>query len=68
MADPLKVYWDACVWIGLINGEAGKIGQCEDQVDLAKKGEVQLWTSTITLAAAPLGATIIRRVEVQMHS
>ena len=50
MADPLKVYWDACVWIGLINGEVGKVDRCEHLIELAKKGDVQLWTSTITLA------------------
>ena len=50
MADPLKVYWDACIWIGLINGEANKADRCEHLIERAKVGEVQIWTSTITLA------------------
>lgn len=50
MADPKKIYWDSCVWISLINQEAGKVKRCQNVIDLATKGEVQLWTSSLTLA------------------
>lgn len=50
MAEPKKVYWDACVWLSLINGEADRIGRCQYQIDLAQKGDVQIWTSSLSLA------------------
>jgi predicted nucleic acid-binding protein len=38
------------VWISLINQEAGKVRRCQHVIDLAQKGEVQIWTSSLTLA------------------
>lgn len=50
MADPQKIYWDSCVWISLINNEAGKARLCRGVIEEAEKGKVQLWTSSLTLA------------------
>ena len=50
MAEPTKVYWDSCVWLALILGEAGRVDRCESLIELAKKGDVQIWTSSLTLA------------------
>jgi predicted nucleic acid-binding protein len=50
LADPKKVYWDSCVWISLINEETGKVKRCQNVIDQARKGEVQIWTSSLTLA------------------
>lgn len=49
MADK-KVYWDSCVWIGLINEEPGKFDICSHYLESAKKGEIEIWSSTVTLA------------------
>ncbi len=50
MADKLRYYWDACAWIGLIRQEADKIDVLRYVIDRAQKGEVEIWTSTFTLA------------------
>lgn len=50
MADPKKIYWDSCVWIGLINDEADKAPVCRYLIEEAKRGEVEIWTSSLTLA------------------
>ena len=37
LADTKKVYWDSCVWISLINQEAGRVENCQAMVEAAKK-------------------------------
>ena len=49
MADTKKVYWDSCVWISLINQEAGRVENCQAMVEAARKGEVSIWTSSLSL-------------------
>lgn len=44
---PEKVYWDSCAWLGLINSEAGKIPPLEYYFGLAKRGQVEIFTSAI---------------------
>jgi predicted nucleic acid-binding protein len=44
------VYWDACVWIGLINQEADKFAKIKGVLDRARAGELQIVTSTFTIA------------------
>lgn len=50
MAEKRKVYWDACIWFALIKQEPGRFARCQHIVDLARKGEVEIWTSALTLA------------------
>jgi predicted nucleic acid-binding protein len=50
LATKKKVYWDSCLWIGLINEEPDKLDACRHVVDLARNGDVEIWTSTYTLA------------------
>lgn len=50
VAEPRKVYWDACVWIALIGGEPDRAARCESLITLARAGDVQIWTSSLTLA------------------
>lgn len=60
MAEPLKrVAWDACTWIALIQNEkiivSGKGledrgGMCRMVIEAAKKGSVEIVTSTLCLA------------------
>ena len=49
---PRKVYWDACVWISLIMGETSRIHNCVFIIDEAKKGRIEIWTSSLTHAEA----------------
>lgn len=50
MADIKRIYWDSCVWIGLINEEPDKVELCKEVLRQAKAGEVEIWTSSLTLA------------------
>lgn len=50
MADLLKVYWDACTWISLINDQAGRAECCRHVTGQARAGQIQIWTSALTLA------------------
>ena len=49
MTDELKVYWDSCCWIGLINQEERWFGDLQSIFDTAQRGDAQLWISTITI-------------------
>lgn len=48
MADKSKVYWDSCAWLGLLNKESDKLSELEYVWTQAQKGEVEIWTSTIS--------------------
>ena len=50
MAEKKKVYWDACIWFALIKQEQGRMGNCAHVLDLARRGDVEIWTSSLTLA------------------
>ena len=50
MAPPKKVYWDTCVWLGLLNQVPDKLPRCEYVLSLARKKDVEIWTSALTLA------------------
>lgn len=51
MADIPKYYWDACIWIELINqGDQERVSCCEYVIELAEAGKVEIWTSAFTLA------------------
>jgi predicted nucleic acid-binding protein len=44
------VYWDTCVWLALINDEAGKAERCRNVIAMAREGAIEIWTSAFTLA------------------
>jgi predicted nucleic acid-binding protein len=50
LADKKRVYWDACIWFALIKQEPGRYDQCAYVLELAKAGELEIWTSSLTLA------------------
>ena len=50
MAQIKKVYWDTCVWLGLINQEPDKLKRCEYVLSQARAKELEIWTSAFTLA------------------
>lgn len=47
MANLQKYYWDSNMWLGLVNGEARKLAAIEYHYELAKKGQSEIYTSTI---------------------
>lgn len=61
MAKPTRLYWDACAWLGLIKGEAGKSRELELVYDSAKKGKYELWTSTLSMVEC-------RRIDGEINS
>jgi predicted nucleic acid-binding protein len=48
VAELNKVYWDANMWLGLINGESAKIRAIEFIYQSAKKGTYDIYTSTMS--------------------
>lgn len=59
MADKPKYYWDACAWIALIQQESDRFDSLSYVIEEAKAGNVELWTSSFTLAEVykrPCGA------------
>ncbi|BCH10444.1 hypothetical protein MesoLj131c_47020 [Mesorhizobium sp. 131-3-5] len=50
MAEVPNYYWDACMWIALIQREAGRFEACQHIIERAQRGEVKIWTSAFTLA------------------
>lgn len=50
VTDRKKVYWDACAWLGLLNGEDDKAKELEVVWEKAKHGEVEIWTSAFCIA------------------
>lgn len=49
MADPLRIYWDSCAWMGLVNAEADKLPGLRAVYGHARRNLVELWTSTIAI-------------------
>lgn len=47
MAKPIKIYWDSCAWLGLVNGEVNKKRELEIVYGHARQGKYELWTSTL---------------------
>jgi hypothetical protein len=52
LASPKNVYWDACAWLGLVNGEPGRQQQLEVVYGQARQGLVVIWTSTLSIVEA----------------
>ena len=50
MSNPRRVYWDACAWLGLLNGESEKLAALQTVWGMASRGEVEIWTSAFCLA------------------
>ncbi len=47
MAELQKYYWDSNMWLGLVNGEPRKIAAIEYHYELARKGQSEIFTSTL---------------------
>lgn len=61
MAKPLKVYWDSCAWLGLLNGEPKRKRELEIVYNNARSGYYELWTSTLSMVE-------VRRLKVENFS
>jgi predicted nucleic acid-binding protein len=48
MADLPRAYWDACAWLGFLNGEATKVRPLEHIYEQARRGQFEIWTSAIS--------------------
>lgn len=60
MADPVKVYWDSCAWLGLINGEPTRKPDLDAVYGNARRGFIEIWTSTIAVVE-------VNRLETEMN-
>lgn len=47
MAKVVKVYWDSCTWLGLLNRESSRIIEIDWVWKQAQQGDVEIWTSTV---------------------
>lgn len=52
MAEPVRIYWDTCAWLALINGEDGRKPDVDAVYSQARNGNVELWTSNIAIVEA----------------
>lgn len=52
LASPLKIYWDSCAWLALINEEPGRKDDVSAVYTQARQGSVELWASTISIVEA----------------
>jgi predicted nucleic acid-binding protein len=60
MASPRRIYWDACVWIALIQKEQirdqndrlveDRYGMCRNVISAAERGQLEIATSTLSFA------------------
>jgi predicted nucleic acid-binding protein len=55
MAD--AYYWDACVFLALVNGEPARLQHIESMMEAASKGELVILTSTFSKVEVALGAS-----------
>ena len=49
LAEPVKVYWDSCAWLGLVNAEPEKLPPLRAVYGQARRGLVEIWSSTIAI-------------------
>jgi predicted nucleic acid-binding protein len=49
LANPIKIYWDSCAWLGLVNGEPDKLPAVKAVYGQARQGLIEIWTSTMAV-------------------
>lgn len=50
MAEPRRIYWDACVFLSYINGVPARIGVIDELLKQARAGDFELLTSSLSHA------------------
>jgi predicted nucleic acid-binding protein len=73
MATPRRIYWDACVWIALIQQEQirdanGKLvedryGMCRNVINAAVRGQIEIATSTLSFAEVCKNRDVMDKAE-----
>ena len=53
---PDTFYWDSCVFLSAVNGDAGRLPHIESFLDSASKGDVVILTSTVSKVEVAFGA------------
>lgn len=43
-------YWDSNAFLGWLNDESGRAGKCRGTIEAAERGEIEIITSTLTIA------------------
>lgn len=49
MASPVRIYWDSCAWLALINEEPGRLPDVDAVYAQARQGNVEIWSSTMSI-------------------
>lgn len=49
MPEAIKIYWDSCAWLGLVNGEPDKVEPLRMVYAHARRGHIEIWTSTMAV-------------------
>lgn len=60
MAKAVKLYWDSCAWLGLLNEEPDKSRELGIVYGHAKRGKYEIWTSTLAMIEC-------RRFDSELH-
>jgi predicted nucleic acid-binding protein len=59
VADPaVRIYWDACAWIGFFNDEPDKVTALRKIWEDAQKGQYEIYTSTFSYVEVLHGKTL----------
>jgi predicted nucleic acid-binding protein len=53
---PSKLYWDACIHLSLINGIPERLPAIEALIEEARRGDVLIYTSTVSLTEVAYAA------------
>lgn len=52
LANPDRVYWDACAWLGLVNGEDGRKTDLKNVYQQGRDAKIEIWTSVMSMVEA----------------
>lgn len=52
LANPVRLYWDSCAWLALINREPARLPDVDAIYSHARRGNLELWTSTLSIVEA----------------
>jgi predicted nucleic acid-binding protein len=55
-SSPPRFYWDACVVLAYISGEAGRLPDIESLLDQAEKGDIEIFTSELSVVEVAFAA------------
>ncbi|MBA2514595.1 MAG: type II toxin-antitoxin system VapC family toxin [Solirubrobacterales bacterium] len=56
MPSPQRIYWDSCVFLSYVNEDEGRVGDISSLLEGARKQEIELVTSTVSIVEVAFGA------------